>query len=349
MNKTVIVASDEMPPLGWGIGQLADTLFRELTKDNSINAIALCSGFKDKENVKTYGKKLGLRGDIIRKIWTSYKVITSLSNNDTVISCHPVNTIIFALINPFVNNRPKFIIIFHGSDVYKINSFVFGKTVKNWIKKQTSVSISHYVKRTLKEVLNVDSNVIYNAISRRFEYNEIPLHLNKHSMLMVGRLDLRKGHKSIFDAIRMLPPSHRKLIKLTIVGSGPHEKLIRDQARGLEDVIHFTGHVNDDKLIELYRENRFFVFPSIEYNDRVEGFGLVLLEAISQGCIPIISDSGGHVEILGHSYSLMYANLNELKSILMSLGTIDNNSIEARKILEKFSIETFVNAYKSML
>jgi alpha-1,3-rhamnosyl/mannosyltransferase len=56
-------------------------------------------------------------------------------------------------------------------------------------------------------------------------------------------------------------------------------------AAELGDHIHFTGALQSDRLIALYRGATLFAFPSIH-----EGFGLPVLEAMAQAVPVVCSD-----------------------------------------------------------
>lgn len=52
---------------------------------------------------------------------------------------------------------------------------------------------------------------------------------------------------------------------------------------GLEDVVTFVGRISDEELKSYYSRAYCFVFPSL-----LEGYGMVLIEAMSYG-LPVIA------------------------------------------------------------
>ncbi|HFN1412972.1 TPA: glycosyltransferase family 4 protein, partial [Enterococcus faecium] len=60
-----------------------------------------------------------------------------------------------------------------------------------------------------------------------------------------------------------------------------------------EDKVQFVGHVSKIKMFELYRDNDVLVFPSL-----ADGFGLAVIEALSNGMYVICSDSTGAKDII---------------------------------------------------
>jgi len=97
--------------------------------------------------------------------------------------------------------------------------------------------------------------------------------------LMVGRMaaaERYKGHAEVLAAwprIRAAEPR----AELIVVGSGDDQGRLAQLARGLPGV-RFTGWVEDQERLRLFRECRVFLQPSLR-----EGFGLAALEAASAG------------------------------------------------------------------
>ena len=96
---------------------------------------------------------------------------------------------------------------------------------------------------------------------------------------VVGALEERKGHATLFEALALLPSSLHALI----VGEGPMERAYRDKvsALGLEGRVHFAGYRND--VPSVMRDIDMLVVPS-----SVEAAPYVILEAMEAG-LPIIA------------------------------------------------------------
>ena len=83
---------------------------------------------------------------------------------------------------------------------------------------------------------------------------------------------------------------------LLVVGEGPERTRLESLARqlGIEDRVRFTGTVAEELLPEYYRAADVCVLPSLA----LEGFGLVVLEALACGTPVLASDAGGLPEAL---------------------------------------------------
>lgn len=105
-------------------------------------------------------------------------------------------------------------------------------------------------------------------------------------LLFVGRLVPRKNIMSLVKIMRLLVNIDKGFI-LSTVGEGENAYVKKIKAEilknNLQKNIIFYGKVTDNKLNKLYKSNCIFVFTSL-----VEGFGLVLLEAMSKG-LPVIA------------------------------------------------------------
>jgi phosphatidyl-myo-inositol dimannoside synthase len=116
-------------------------------------------------------------------------------------------------------------------------------------------------------------------------------------LLCVGRLVAHKGHHILLRALALLDKSEQ--VHSVIVGSGPQEAELRvlRKSLGLEKV-ELTGEIDDQSLHDCFSRATLFVLPSLENDRGVEGFGIVLLEAMAYH-IPIIASAcGGIREVL---------------------------------------------------
>jgi glycosyltransferase involved in cell wall biosynthesis len=105
----------------------------------------------------------------------------------------------------------------------------------------------------------------------------------------VRRLVPRMGLDVLLDAWATVETDDRLLM---VAGGGPMLDELRDQAarRGLSAHVRFVGDVKDDALLaDCYRAADVCVVPSVA----LEGFGIVILEALACGTPVIVTDVGG--------------------------------------------------------
>ena len=105
-------------------------------------------------------------------------------------------------------------------------------------------------------------------------------------VLFVGQMRTYKGVEWLLPAVAGQPG-----IELTLVGAGTH---LGDYQRLAErlggDNIRFLGRVPDEVLHAEYDRSDVVVLPSVT---RAEAFGLVVLEGMAAGCVPVVSDLPG--------------------------------------------------------
>ncbi len=114
-------------------------------------------------------------------------------------------------------------------------------------------------------------------------------------LVTVRNLRPRMGWEVLFGAVERLRAEHPGL-RVEIVGTGPLEaELRRDlRERGLEGVVRLAGRVEDDELPLYYQAADLFVLPT----SKLEGLGLVLLEALACGTKCVGTPIGGIPEVL---------------------------------------------------
>ncbi|MHB0868223.1 MAG: glycosyltransferase family 4 protein [Chloroflexota bacterium] len=114
-------------------------------------------------------------------------------------------------------------------------------------------------------------------------------------VLYVGSQLARKNLATLIAAVREVSSSGNPAT-LVIAGSsrapGSASAALDSSARGLK--IRFTGHVDDQRLEQLFAAANLLAFPS-----RFEGFGFPPLEAMAQGCPVVASDATSIPEVVG--------------------------------------------------
>jgi len=116
------------------------------------------------------------------------------------------------------------------------------------------------------------------------------------NILFVGRLEKRKGLKTLLDAlprVRLDVPDARLIVAGAYDDLEMLPFLFHAQTLRLADV-HFVGRVSDEELGRYYRTADVFCAPSTG----MESFGLVLLEAMAAGAPIVASDIDGYRDVM---------------------------------------------------
>lgn len=119
-----------------------------------------------------------------------------------------------------------------------------------------------------------------------------PVQDQRNSLLYLGRLEPRKSVGTLLEALTLLGPD---MPPVRIAGDGLSRAILeRDvAARGLRNVT-FVGEVSEAGKWELLRDATALVAPSLGG----ESFGIVLLEAMAAGAIPIAADNPGYRHVI---------------------------------------------------
>jgi glycosyltransferase involved in cell wall biosynthesis len=121
--------------------------------------------------------------------------------------------------------------------------------------------------------------------------------------LFVGTIQPRKNLHRLIEAYVEIYGTAQKPPELVLAGgkgwlADPIYQHV--YTFGLQDKIKFTGRVDDQTLVALYKNALCFVFPSL-----FEGFGLPILEAFSFGCPVITSNTSSTPEVAGDAALLV--------------------------------------------
>lgn len=140
---------------------------------------------------------------------------------------------------------------------------------------------------------------------------------NKDRFMLVfsGRL---LGWKRPILAIKILEEFLKinKKYNLTIIGEGPEESKIKKyiKKKHLENNVTLLGFIEHEKLLNIFSKASFCLFTS----NKSEGWGVVLNEALSRGCIPIASYDAGSTTYLieNNKNGFIFKNNHDLGNIV---------------------------------
>lgn len=160
----------------------------------------------------------------------------------------------------------------------------------------------------------------------------------KNRILCVGRLETQKNYLNL---IRNVENSD---YQLDIVGTGSLRSEIVNLALDLDVKIDLLGSISNKELLNKYEEYRYFVLASY-----FEGNPKVVLEAMSKGCIPILSNIPNHIELVEHNingiiFDPLKMNMTEYLDILNSDDILSEKLSlnSANKVKENNSLETAI-------
>ncbi len=277
-----------------------------------------------------------------------FKILNVIKReNYDIIHVHLFPADIFVAISSlFLPKRIKFIFSEH-SDYNRRRLIKFFKVIDGFtysrydkivcVSKQVEKALIMWCPGTAHKTIVVKNAI---PISNRLNFK-----VNKYyDIIFVGRLGRVKGVDILLKAIQILKEKYHRSLRVAIVGDGSLMNDLKELALqyGINEYIDFLGVRKD--VLELMRESSIFVLPS-----RWEGFGLVLLEAISVGVPVVATKVGGIPEVIedGKDGILVEPeNPEELSNAILRLLSDDNLrsliSLNAyKKVKEEYSIEKY--------
>lgn len=166
-------------------------------------------------------------------------------------------------------------------------------------------------------------------------------------VLFVGQMRPYKGVPVLLDAVANVDG-----IELTLAGGGAAADRYLAQADDLGAAnVRFLGRVPDEELAELFATHDVIVLPSINES---EAFGIVLVEGMAAGCVPVATNLPGVRDVVGDVGLLSEpGDAVSLRAALAALrddpGDLRYRSTHARLASQRYTWAAASDAYESVL
>ncbi|WP_170433141.1 glycosyltransferase family 4 protein [Ruegeria arenilitoris] len=215
-----------------------------------------------------------------------------------------------AFVDPDLEDRKKHLFVFHPHPT--LIGEILAPDVSHWrigqsgLKEETG--LTHRVDVLNDELSHADKVLCASALTKRsvvragFDadrvhvvpygiarpmpaYQEVRTKADPLRFLFVGQAIHRKGVHHLLAAWQRHRPANAELV---MVCSRSQDGLLEN----LPDGVRVKSGLSNEELWKEYCRAHCFVLPSL-----VEGFGLVLLEAMSAGCYTIFSENTGFADL----------------------------------------------------
>jgi phosphatidylinositol alpha-1,6-mannosyltransferase len=131
-------------------------------------------------------------------------------------------------------------------------------------------------------------------------------------VVSVGRLEARKGQLETVRALARARDAYGLVDPLYVIAGRPESQAyadaVRDEAARLSVNLLAPGRISDEDLKRLYRRAACHSLLARALPGKIEGFGLVLLEAAAQGCPSVATRIGGIPEVVADTGVLVPAD-----------------------------------------
>lgn len=214
---------------------------------------------------------------------------------------------------------------------------------KHSIKKASRLTtVSHYTAKCVQEIFgNTEIEVIYNGINQNIfhpNYQKLKTKNKKFTLLFVGNNSIRKG----FDLLPKIMEELGDCYELYYTAATPEQlKLPRNMKK-----LPYQETAFD--LAQTYNSMDALIFPS-----RLEGFGLVVAEAMACGLPVIAANSSALPELIDHQKNGLLCEKDNIQEFIRAIKFIKENPDKAQffssqgrlKIQQKFTIDEMVKSY----
>jgi len=309
-----------------------------------------------KNNITVHNLNLKFKYDLLG-IFRIIKLIKKEKIDIVHVHLFPASLFV-AITSFFLSKNVKFIFSEHSTynrrrslKIFKlVDKFIYSRYSKIiCVSKQVENSLLKWLPQ-LKESLIMIPNGIPILKSTNKKYPKI------YDVLLVGRLEKVKGIDILLKAINILKNKYRKDLKIAIAGDGSLKENLKNLVKELkiDNEVNFLGNRKDvEKLMYC---SKILVLPS-----RYEGFGLVIIEAMSRQLPIIATRVGGIPDIIENNKDGLLVppeNPEELAKAIDRL--LENKHLRTelaknayKKVKENYSIETYtkkiLNLYKSLI
>lgn len=192
--------------------------------------------------------------------------------------------------------KAPLVLVAHGIDVWQAHGSHLTRRLLGMVTQVWAVS--RYTRDAMRRWAGIDESrfaILPNCIDLdRFQPGpgnpqmaaRWSLH-NRTVLLTLARLAGRERYKGVDEVLNILPRlvRHRADLCFVIAGDGNDRARLERKAQelGVSEHVVFTGFVDEQEKVDLYRLADLFVMPG-----RGEGFGIVYLEALACG-VPVVA------------------------------------------------------------
>lgn len=193
--------------------------------------------------------------------------------------------------------------ICHGSDLRQMNNCnKLSSRIRPCIRELNHIFALHEEQaKQISDIFDIPNNKIsvigsgYNSELFNCEGRIARKANDPVRICFAGKMSIAKGVEELLNAAYRINDLDKTNFELILAG-GCQEKRIKKRLNTLPENIKYLGLVPQSKLSEIYKICDIFILPSY-----FEGLGLVLIEAMASGLIPICTDIPGIKEWINNN------------------------------------------------
>lgn len=232
--------------------------------------------------------------------------------------------------------KKPYVVTGHGGDVTALNAGFLRWLKARCIRKADYVTVvSEYLKEQLLDIypaeqiaiepMGVNSAQFSGSLRQENYFGQ----KQRKVVLFVGRLAEKKGVKYLIEAMKTIDAL------LVIVGEGPLEKELKQQAQPLKDKVIFIGAKTHEQLRVIYASADVFAVPSVTAaNGDKEGVPTVIAEAFASGIPVVATRHSGIPELITDGVNGLLVEEKDVHGLAEKLRCVLDNEKLAEKLTE---------------
>ncbi len=172
---------------------------------------------------------------------------------------------------------------------------------------------------------------------------------DQNKIVFVGRLCNQKGIPYLIQAVNNLKKINISM-ELTVIGDGPSTIELKQltASMGINQIVHFAGRIENEKIPSILKEHHIFVLPSL-----FEGFGIAVIEAMAAGLPVVVTQCGGPEDFVDDSVGRVVkaGDADALAQALQELIQLSDEELQAmgqaarERVKKNFDINVIAEQY----
>ena len=245
--------------------------------------------------------------------------------------------------------KSEIIYFSQGYEFYFLEGTRYGEVESTFKVVDYVLTISKYLAKEHKELYGIDSLVCPNGIDYNILYNKHTKKSKKPTIIMNIRQESLKAGYILTDIVKKLTLKCND-IKIIVINNAKDLKFCVNNNKSVE-IEMIKGPVDRNTIYEKLSESTILVDSSIS-----EGFGLLPLEAMATGVVPVVSNALGNKEYCNSKNSIIIDQVNNsdvyvdnIIKLLNDSKKLAQMSEEARKTASNYNFDDNIfNIYAAL-
>jgi phosphatidyl-myo-inositol dimannoside synthase len=312
----IIVLTCEYPPFPGGIGTYSGRLV-DAVRASGHKATVIAPAYPDLPVAPNDPDTFRILGHHWISPLAAMRILFILRSapKDRLFLAADIRSVLLAYaLRPF--HRRPYRAMIHGSEVskFKSGSFVLGLVKSAYASAEMIAANSNATLKIFSDNFGTPQRGVvaylgvepawFEPVKGNFDNPQLAALPQAASVVCaVGRIEARKGQLETVRAIACAREKYGLAEPFFVIAGRPEDHsyaaAVLDEGKRLGVPVVGPGRLSDDDLKRLYQRAACHTLLARELPGKIEGFGLVLLEAAAQGCPSVATAVGGIPEVMG--------------------------------------------------